>query len=71
MENNKYLCYNYVITFNEIMEIEYFVYTEETFLKSPIPIDITSLLTQFNPQTPKISLVILLTACQMILNMLA
>ena len=53
------------------MEIEYFVYTEETFLKSPIPIDITSLLTQFNPQTPKISLVILLTACQMILNMLA
>ena len=52
------------------MEIEYFVYTEETFLKSPIPIDITSLLTQFNPLTPKISLVILLTACQMILNML-
>ena len=60
MENNKYLCYNYVITFNEIMEIEYFVYTEEVFLKSPITIDITSLLTQFNPLTPKILLVILL-----------
>ena len=42
------------------MEIEYFVYTEEVFLKSPITIDITSLLTQFNPLTPKILLVILL-----------